>query len=78
MQKATKLNRKKVAISHGLELYSYLLTRNSRKTKFLYDFEKYYISKNCDIKKCKTDEKDLIALDVGKCELKSKKIIQLT
>ena len=78
MQNATKLNRKKVAISHGLELYSYLLTRSSRKSKSLYDFEKYYISKTKSVDKYRTDEKELKALDIGKCPPINKKIIQLS
>ena len=77
MKNATKLNRKKVAISHGLELYSYLQTRNLRKTKSLYDFEKYYIAKNSDVGKYKTDEKELKGLDIGLKSPTSKKIIQL-
>lgn len=77
MKNATKLNRKKVAISHGLELYSYLETRNLRKTKSLYDFEKYFISKNSDIGKYKTDEKELKALDIGLKPTSKKKVIQL-
>ena len=78
MKQATKLNREKVAISHGLELYSYLLTRSSRKSKSLYHFEKYYISKAKNVEKYKSDEKELKALDNKIHSTLKKKVVQLT
>ena len=75
MTKAVLLDRNKAAISHGLELYSYLITKESRKKMTLYEFEKSYVVKENDIGKYQTDEKQLKS---NKDEIKkSKKIIQL-
>ncbi|MBQ8634712.1 hypothetical protein IJ425_00985 [bacterium] len=63
MTKAALLNRKETAISHGLELYSYLIAKEGKKKTSLYDFEKNYIIKPKDIGKYQTDENNLKTKD---------------
>ena len=78
MQNATKLNRKKVAISHGLELYSYHLTKSFKKAKTLYFFKKYCTLKTKNISEYNTDEKEIKTLCVIECHKANKNIIQLS
>ena len=57
MSKATKALYEKTVVTHGLELYEYIATRNTRKNINIFELENRIKSCNKTLKEYKTFEK---------------------
>lgn len=74
MANAMSARRKKAALSVGLELYGYFMTRNLRRNIDIYQFENSFVSKYSAYKDYKKSEK---SISNDKTDITCKKVIKL-